>query len=335
MHDLTARAPVRLLACDGAESFATSVAGALQLPLVPTQDSWFSCGEGKFVIDENVRGGDCYVFQSPIVPGAERSVYDRFVMLLHAVEATALADAQEVTAVVPYFPGARQDKRKGRVREGISAGLFARCLQEAGATRVITVEVHNEAIAGMFAPWRCRLENLYLHYLMCPWLCERGLVGDTVVAPDVGGMERARRYGEVLESHLAALSKERDYSTVNRVVRSTLIGEVAGHDVLLVDDIIDTAGSVVAAVDELKAGKARSVTVACAHAVFSEPALERLSGVADRAQREGWRFTVVGSSSIRQVDPPPWYVEFPIEGLIARVIERNNHRLSVTGAQER
>ena len=335
MPDLTARAPVRLVACGGAEAFAAGVADALSLPLVPSHESWFACGEGKFVIDQNVRGGDCYVFQSPIVPGASRSTYDRFVMLLHAVEAAALADAQEVTAVLPYYPGARQDKRKGRVREGISAGLFARCLQEAGATRVITVEVHNEAIAGMFAPARCRLENLYLHYLLCPWLAERGLVGDTVVSPDVGGMERARRYAQELEAHLAALSKERDYSTVNRVVRSTLIGEVAGHDVLLVDDIIDTAGSVAAAVDELKAGGAKDVTVACAHALLSGPAFDRLGTVAERAEQEGWRFTVVGSSSVHHDDPPAWYQEFPIEKLLARVIVRNNHRLSVTRAQER
>ena len=335
MPDLTARAPVRLLACEGAGTFAERVADALSLPLVPSHEDWFACGEGKFVIDENVRGGDCYVFQSPIVPGAERSTYDRFVMLLHAVEAAALADAQEVTAVLPYYPGARQDKRKGRVREGISAGLFARCLQEAGATRVVTIEVHNEAIAGMFAPSRCRLENLYLHYLLCPWLQERGLVGKTVVAPDVGGMERARRYARVLEASLAALSKERDYATVNRVVRSTLIGEVAGHDVLLVDDIIDTAGSVVAAVTELKEGGAKDVTVACAHALLSGPAFDRLGAVADRAEHEGWRFTVVGTSSVHHEDPPSWYQEFPVEQLLARVIERNNHRLSVTRAQER
>ena len=116
------------------------------------------------IIEQNVRGTDLYVFQSPVVPDDPRSTYDRFVMLLHAIEAAALSDAEWVTAVVPYFPGARQDKRKGRVREGISAGLFARMLQEAGAHRVVTVDIHNEAIAGMFNPIRCRLENVHLYH---------------------------------------------------------------------------------------------------------------------------------------------------------------------------
>ena len=120
------RAPIALMACDSGKSFAESVAGHMGMTLLPCEETWFACGEGKFEIGANVRGHDVYIFQSPAGPQDERSIYDRFVMLLHAIEAAALSDAQYITAVIPYYPGARQDKRKGRTREGITAGLFAR-----------------------------------------------------------------------------------------------------------------------------------------------------------------------------------------------------------------
>lgn len=331
----TANAPLHLLTCAAAEPVARAVAQRLGVPLRSSNEQWFACGEGKYVIEENIRGGDVYIFQTPIAPGGERSVYDRFIMLLHAVEAAALSDAQHVTAVIPYYPGARQDKRKGRVREGISAGLFARCLQEAGATRVVTVDIHNEAIAGMFDPSRCRLENVHLTHRLAAWCQHQGVCGDTVASPDVGGMERARAYAAELGLRLVGLSKERDYSRPNTVLRSTLIGEVDGHDVMVVDDMIDTAGSVVAAVDALKEAGARNITLTAAHPILSGPAWERLGRVADRAQAEGWRFAVVGSASVVHADPPPWFRCYPISPLLAEVIEQLNQRGSVTGVQQR
>ena len=329
-----ATAPLHLLTCEAARPVAAAVARLLGQPLCGGREAWFSCGEGKFVIQENVRGGDVYIFQSAVAPGAERSVYDRFVMLLHAVEAAALSDAEHITAVLPYYPGARQDKRKGRVREGISAGLFARMLQEAGATRVVTVDIHNEAIAGMFDPGRCRLENVHLTHRMAGWCQRRGLCGQTVASPDVGGMERARHYAAELGVPLVGLSKERDYSAENVVKRTTLIGDVSGRDVMLVDDMIDTAGSVEAAVDALREGGAGDITVTCTHPILSGPAWQRLHGLADRATREGWRFSLVGSASVLHRSTPDWYHTYPISPLLAQVIEQLNHRGSVTGVQE-
>lgn len=324
-------APLCVLTCESGRSFATSVAQYLGQPLVPTSESWFACGEGKLVIDANIRGCDAYVFQSCVGDQDDLSVYDRFIMLLHAVEAAKLSDALFVTAVLPYYPGARQDKRKGRTREGISAGLFARMLSVAGAHRVLTVEIHNDAIAGMFDASQTTLETVYLTKHMVSWLQERGIGGDVVVAPDVGGMERARWFAERLSADLAALSKERDYSRPNAVVRSTLIGQVVDRDVLLVDDIIDTAGSVVAAIDELKQHGARDITVACAHPVLSGPAWDRLSALANRASEEGWGFRLVGTTSVVHDKTPDWYLEFPIEELMSQVITKINSRGSVTG----
>jgi len=313
---------------------AQTVARRLSAPLVRGKEVWFASGEGKYVIEDNVRGDDLYIFQSPIAPEQPRSVYDRFVMLLHAVEAAALSDAEYITAVVPYYPGARQDKRKGRTREGISAGLFARCLQEAGAHRVVSVDIHNETIGGMFNPNRCRLENVSVTVRLARWLRKRGLCGDTVASPDVGGMERARDYAAALSLDLVGLSKERDYSRPNTVVGSTLIGVVEGRDVLLMDDMVDTGGSVVAAVEELKRRGAGHVTIACIHPVMSDPAWSRLQGLHDRAEAEGWRFRFVGTSAVHHAQGPAWYLEYPIEPLMAEVIGHINRRGSVTGAQQ-
>jgi len=328
------RAPLKIVACDAARPLAEEVARCLGTTVAAGGAQWFACGEGKFVVDDNVRGDDLYVFQDVIAPGHPRSVYDRYVMLLHAVEAAALSDAAHITAVLPYYPGARQDKRKNRVREGISAGLFARCLQEAGATRVVSVDLHNEAIAGMFDPGRCRLENVHLTHRMAGWLARHELCGDVVASPDVGGMERARQYAQELGRPLVGLSKERDYSQANTVLRSTLIGSVEGHSVLLVDDIIDTAGSVKAAVEELRDNGATDITVACAHPVMSGPAWDRLGALADRAAAEGWVFRVVGSSAVPQVDAPAWFQTYRVARLLADVVRSLNERGSVTDVQE-
>ncbi len=325
--------PLRLLSCAPSEPLAARVAERLGAQLVEVSETWFACGEGKFVVGENVRGADVFVFQQVVGPGDDRSLYDRTMMLLHAVEACAIADAASVTAVVPYLPGARQDKRKGRTREGITAGLFARCLEAAGARRVVAVEIHNEAIAGMFHPGRCRLENLQLHPSLGPWLRSWGLEGDVVAAPDVGGLERARHYAEDLSEGLVAVSKVRDYRVANQVVSSTLIGDVQDRGVLLVDDIIDTAGSVVGAVEALKDGGATDITVACAHPVFSGPAWDRLGGLAQRAAAEGWRFKVVGTSSVEHDAAPSWYTSFDLAPLLARAITSMHGGQSVTAVQ--
>lgn len=328
------RAPIALMTCESGRQLAESVAGFMGLELLPTVETWWACGEGKIEIHANVRGHDVYIFQSAVGSQDSLSIYDRFIMLLHAVEAAALSDAQYITAVIPYYPGARQDKRKGRTREGISAGLFARLLQSAGVDRVVTTEIHNDAIAGMFNPTMAHLENVFLTARFSRWLISKGLVGDVVVSPDVGYLERARAYAEELEADLAALSKERDYSQPNQVLRSTLIGDVDGRDVLLVDDIIDTAGSVVAAVEELKSRGAGNIIVACAHPLLSNPAWERLAAVKERSVDEGWNFQMVGTSSVVHKQAPDWYHSFRIEKLLAAILEKINSRGSVTGVQD-
>ena len=162
---------------------------------------------------------------------------------------------------------------------------------------------------------------------------EHGLCGEMVVAPDVGGLERARRYAAELSADLEALSKERDYSQPNTVLTSSLLGQVDGRNVLLVDDIVDTAGSVVAAVDELKRRGAGDITTAAVHPVLSGPAVQRLQALADRAQSEGWRFSMVGTSSVQHAGLPDWYHSMPLAPLLARAVERIHTRGSVRDLQ--
>ena len=323
------RAPLRVLACDDARDLASTVADHLRVPLVKSSDTWFACLEGKHVIDVNVRGSDVYLFQQPVLPGSERTVYDRMMMLLHAVDAARHSDAGRVTVVLPYLPGSRQDKRKGRTREGVSTALFARLFQAAGVSMVITVEPHNEAVVGCFDPRQCVLEPVYVHRPFSRWLLQNGLVGDVVASTDVGGLQLARRFAKAMSRGLVALSKERDYSLPNTVASTTVIGHVAGKSVLIIDDIIDTAGSAVAAVEALWEGGATDITLATIHPLLSAPAWERLHGLADQAKARGVAFRVAGTSSVVHADAPTWYRSFGLEPLLADVISTVNARGSV------
>ena len=327
------RAPIALMTCESGRQFAETVANHLDKVLIPTTETWFACGEGKFEIGANVRGHDVYIFQSAAGPQDSKSIYDRFLMLLHAIEAAALSDAQYITAVIPYYPGSRQDKRKGRTREGITAGLFARLMQSAGVDRVLTVEIHNDAIAGMFNPTMAHLENIFLTRHLVRWLMQKKLTGDVVVSPDIGYLGRARAYAEELSADLAALSKERNYSQPNQVFYSRLIGEVTGRNVLLVDDIVDTGGSVVSAIEELKEQGAKNINVACIRPLLNGTAWERLDSIKQRSLKEGWHFQLIGTSVIYHKNTPDWYSTFPIEPLVAQILEKINSRGSVTGVQ--
>ena len=212
------RAPLVLIACGGAQALATEVGRRIGTPVTPSHDEWFACGEAKHVLEENVRGCDVYVFQNPVVPGGGRSIYDHTMMLLHAVDAARMADADRVTAVIPYLPGARQDKRKGHVREGVTTGLIARMLEAAGVGMVVTVEPHNEAIYGCYDPASLNGDGgghrhggpvCALHRRPEAWPGRRGGVDRRRAAWRWRGPTPSTWAGRI-----AALSKERDYSQV-------------------------------------------------------------------------------------------------------------------------
>jgi ribose-phosphate pyrophosphokinase len=318
-----------LVACGDAVDLATEVGRCLSVRVTPSRETWFSCGESKHALDENVRGCDVYVFQRPVVPGSERSMYDRTIAMLHAVDACRHADARRVTLVVPYFPGSRQDKRKGHVREGVSTGLFARMWTAAGVDMVITVDPHNEATIGAFDPSRCVFEAVSVDGPFSRYLEQQGLAADVVASTDLGGLERARHYAQRLGKPIAALAKERDYSRPSTVVNSTVIGDVQGRSVLLVDDIVDTAGSMASAVHGLWEKGATDIVIAGVHLLLSGPGLERLTALQAEAVGRGFTLRVAGTSSVLHPAPPPWLSFFPLEPLLAQVIASVNTRSSV------
>jgi ribose-phosphate pyrophosphokinase len=324
-----ARAPLCLLACSDASDLAASVAKHLGCGVAGGGDVWFASGEAKYVIEENIRGCDTYVFQRTIGAGSERTVYDRTMVLLHAVDAARHADAARVTVVMPYLPGCRQDKRKNHVREGVSTGLLARMLCTAGVSMVITVDPHNEALIGAYDPSRCVLEAVSVAAPYSKFLAESGLVCDVVASTDVGGLELARNYAQRLGRPIAALSKERDYSRPNTVANTTVIGDVKGRSVLIVDDIVDTAGSMDSAVRSLWEQGATDMVLAGVHVLLSGPGRERIERLRADAEARGVTLRLATTSAVLQRDPPPWSTSFGIEPLLAEVIRSVNTRGSV------
>ncbi len=225
----------------------------------------FSDGEIHCQVMENVRGADVFLIQ-PISPPA-----DNLLELLLMLDAFKRSSAARVTAVVPYYGYARQE-RKDKPRVPISAKLVADLIQSAGADRVLAMDLHAPAIQGFFS---IPVDHLYAAPVFVDYLSELPLEKPTIVSPDAGGVERARFYAKRLGADLAIVDKRRTGPNVAESIH--LIGEVAGRDCIIVDDIIDTAGTMVGAARSLLDNGARSVRGCFTHAVLSGKAMERLA----------------------------------------------------------
>ncbi len=225
----------------------------------------FSDGEVFVEIDDNVRGGDVFVLQSTSTP-----VNDHLMELLLMLDAFRRASAKRVTAVIPYYGYARQD-RKVSPRVPISAKLVADLISAAGASRVLTLDLHAGQIQGFFD---VPVDNLYATPVIFKHLKDI-LDGEvvTVVSPDPGGVERARSFAKRLDAGLAIIDKRR--ARPNEVAEMRVVGDV-GQTAIIVDDIVDTAGTLSAAAGALKAAGATKVMACCTHPVLSGPAIERI-----------------------------------------------------------
>src|ERR1700689_3216017 len=226
----------------------------------------FSDGEIYFQILENVRGADVFVVQSCSEP-----VDNHLLELLLMIDAFKRASAWRVTAVVPYYCYARQD-RKDKPRVPISAKLVADLLETAGASRALTLDLHAPQIQGYFD---VPVDNLYGSPVLVEHFRHLHLPNLTVVSPDAGGVERARFFAKKLDAPLAIVDKRRVDVDVSEVMN--LIGDVRGRSTLIVDDIIDTAGTLVKTAEALIREGASKVYAACTHAVLSGPAIERIA----------------------------------------------------------
>ena len=245
---------------------AESICKHLDVPLGKALLGRFSDGEIYFQILENVRGADVFVVQSCCDP------VDRHLLeLLLMIDAFKRASAWRVTAVIPYYAYARQD-RKDKPRVPISAKLVADLLETAGASRALTLDLHAPQIQGYF---NVPVDHLYASPVLIEYFKQRKMKKVTVVSPDAGGVERARAFAKKLDAPLAIVDKRRVDVDVSEVMH--LIGEVRGAPALIIDDIIDTAGTIVKTAEALLKEGATEVYAACTHAVLSGPAVERLN----------------------------------------------------------
>ncbi len=243
-----------------------AIAAYLELPVGRLEINRFSDGEVFARIQENVRGVDCYVLQPTCTP-----VNDHIMELLVVVDALKRASAASITAVLPYYGYARQD-RKAAPRTPITAKLIADLLTSAGISRVVAVDLHAGQIQGFFnVPFDHLFANkVFLDYLRPKFAAELPVF----VSPDAGGVERTRAYAKRMDADLAIIDKRREKANVSEVMN--VIGDIKDRDVIIVDDMIDTAGTLCNAAKALKERGARRVYAAATHAVLSGPAIERI-----------------------------------------------------------
>jgi len=244
---------------------AAEICKFLKVPVAEASVKHFADGEIYIQIQENVRGADVFVIQSTCTP-VDRNLME----LLLMIDALKRASAERITAVLPYYGYARQD-RKDKPRVPISARLVAAILETAGATRVLTLDLHAAQIQGFFD---IPVDHLFAMPVMIEYFKSLDIPNLTVVSPDAGGVERARAFAKRLNSPLAIIDKRREESNVAEVMN--VVGEVRKHHCLLVDDLIDTAGTLVKGTEALIEKGAASVSACATHAVLSGPAVARI-----------------------------------------------------------
>jgi ribose-phosphate pyrophosphokinase len=259
---------LKLFAGNSNPALAKEICDRLGIGLGEATVSSFSDGEIRVNIEENVRGADIFVIQSCSSP-VNTSIMELLIML----DAVKRSSAYRITAVIPYFGYARQD-RKDEPRVPITAKLMADLITTAGADRVLTMDLHAGQIQGFF---NIPVDHLYALPVLLDYiskLSKRGAADLVVVSPDAGGVERARAFAKRLQAQLAIIDKRREGPNNAHVMN--IIGDVEGRSALLLDDMIDTAGTIVQGAQACMDKGARMVWAACTHPVLSGPALERL-----------------------------------------------------------
>jgi ribose-phosphate pyrophosphokinase len=258
---------LKLLTGNANRPLAEEIAQYLRVPLCDAEVSRFSDGEVYVQINENVRGADVFVLQPTCPP-----VNDTLMELLIMVDALKRASAHRITAVLPYYGYARQD-RKVQPRVPITAKLVADLLEAAGINRVLALDLHAGQIQGFF---KVPVDHLFAGpVVMIDYLRKKELHDPVIVAPDAGGVERARAIAKRFNAGLAIIDKRREGP--NQAAAMHLIGEVRGRDAVVIDDMVDTAGTLIQAVSALSREGARRILACGVHAVLSGPALERIA----------------------------------------------------------
>ncbi len=248
------------------QTLAKEICQKMNIPLGNAVVTRFSDGEINVQIVDNVRGMDVFVVQ-PTASPVNRNLMELLIM----IDALKRASATRITAVLPYYGYSRQD-RKVQPRVPITSKLVADLITTAGADRVLTVDLHAGQIQGFF---NIPVDNLFAAPVLLDYLKSKKFNNLTVVSPDAGGVERARAFAKRLDAALAIIDKRRDKPNVAQVMH--IIGDVKGHDCLLLDDMVDTAGTLTEGASALKTNGAGKIFAACTHAVLSGPATKRIN----------------------------------------------------------
>jgi len=260
------RADIKIFSGRSSSYLGRKICASLHIPEGKCKIKNFSDGEIWVKYEENIRGKDVYLVQSTPAPS------DNLLELLIMIDAAIRASAQRVTAVIPYYGYARQD-RKDQPRVSITARLIANLLTHAGAARIITIDLHTPQLQGFFD---IPVDHLYCSVYFLKYFKQLKIKNLAVAAPDVGGTKRARVYAKDLGADLILIDKRRPKQNEAEIMN--IIGEVKGKNVLIVDDLIDTANTFTAAVEALKKSGAEDIYGAVTHAILSGSAIERIEG---------------------------------------------------------
>jgi ribose-phosphate pyrophosphokinase len=263
----SSRWKMKLFSGNANPELAQEIADYLGISVGNATVAHFSDGEINVAIDESVRGGDIFVVQSTCPPQVNKNLMELLIM----IDALKRASASRINAVIPYYGYARQD-RKTRARDPITAKLVSNLITKAGAHRVIAVDLHANQIQGFFD---IPVDHLPGVPTIAEYFKTQGLKKNCVIlSPDVGGVTRARNLAARLEAPLAIVDKRRPAPNVSEIMN--IIGKVEGQKVIIIDDIIDTAGTICSAAQAMIDKGAEEVSVCCTHPIFSGPAIERL-----------------------------------------------------------
>ena len=294
------------------EAFSKSVAKYLSIPLSEATINRFSDGEISIQISESVRGRDVFIIQSTCAP-ANANLMELLIM----TDALKRSSASSITAIVPYFGYARQD-RKAAPRVPISAKLVANLFETAGIDRVVTLDLHAGQIQGFFD---IPVDNLYGSIVFTDYLKRKNLKNPIIASPDIGGVARARNFAKNMGLEIVIVDKRREKANESEVMN--IIGNVEGKDVILIDDMIDTAGTIVKAASALKKNGATSVMAFCSHPVLSGPAHERI--------KNGELDELVVTDTIPLAQENEKITVLSVAHLFSEVIRRIYHNESVNG----
>jgi len=256
---------IKIIGCQSTLELARKISKSLDIEICNTSVVEFSDGEFEPSFDETVRGSHVFLVQSTIPPS------ENLMELLLMIDAAKRASAYKIIAVIPYFGYARQDK-KGKPRVPIGAKLVANLLMAAGVDRIMTMDLHADQIQGFF---EVPVDHLYASTLFAPYVQGLNLDNLIIASPDMGGTKRANTYAKFLNSQVVVCYKHREKA--NEISKMMIIGDVTGKNVILVDDMVDTAGTLTKAADLMIDNGAKSVRAICTHGLFSSNAYERIN----------------------------------------------------------